>query len=126
MDNLIIEATSQTPQVELNNSGALSIAGVSTLSHAHKFYVEIIDWLNEFKKTNPSAVTLTLSMYYANTSSALMFVDILRTVNSFKSNASTVRIAWRYEEDDEDILSFGEQLQVASNSKFDFEIISPG
>lgn len=124
MDNLIIEATSQTPKVELKTSGELSLFGVSTLSHAQKFYIEIIDWLNEFKKTNPASLTLTLSMYYANTSSALMFVDILRTVNSFKSDTTTVRIVWRYEEDDEDILSFGEQLQIASNSTFEFEIIS--
>lgn len=123
MDNLSIEATSQTPKVELNITGELSIAGVSTLSHAQKFYIEIIEWLVEFKKTHPASLTLTLSMYYANTSSALMFVDILRNVNAFKSDSSSVRIIWRYEHDDEDILSFGEQLQIASNSTFEFEII---
>ncbi|PBQ31126.1 hypothetical protein CNR22_04890 [Sphingobacteriaceae bacterium] len=124
MDNLLIEATSQTPKVELNLNGDLRISGVSTLSHAQKFYSEIVDWLNEYLKKNPSSLKLTLSMYYANTSSTLMLLDILRLVNTFKSNTTTVRIVWRYEEDDEDIFSFGEQLEIASNSRFEYEIIS--
>lgn len=120
MENLLIERTSQSPKVELKTNGELLISGVSTLSHVQKFYSVILDWLNEFKTQSPKNIDLVLEMYYMNTSSALMFVDILRDVNTFKSENSSVQISWKYEEDDEDILSLGEQLESATHSKFTY------
>lgn len=123
MENLEIQKTEQSPKIKFETNGNLYIEGVSTINYANKLYGEAVTWLENFKQTRPEKLNLVLELYYLNTSSSLMLVEILRSVNSFKELNTAVRIEWRYEEDDEDILSFGEEVEIATNSEFEFVII---
>ena len=124
MENLLLEQTPQSPKVELNCTGEMLITGVSTISDARKFYGLITDWLADLKNIAPKQINFSFEISYVNTPSSLMFVEILRKVNSLKSKDTEVRIIWRYEEDDEDILSFGEEIETATNSKFEYIIVN--
>ncbi len=124
MENLEIQKTEQSPKIKFETNGNLYIEGVSTINYANKFYGDAVTWLENLKQQQrPEALNLILELYYLNTSSSLMLVEILRSVNSFKELNTKVRIEWRYEEDDEDILSFGEEVEVATNSKFEYVIL---
>lgn len=123
MDNLIIEKTQQTPEISFQTNGELSIKGISTPHNVQKFYQPVFDWLREYKNSEPAKVNLVLEMEYLNTSSSRMFVELLLIVNSFKTQRTDVKITWRYEEDDEDILDLGEDLRLSSKSEFDFVMI---
>lgn len=123
MNNLIIEKTQQTPEISFQTNGELSIKGISTPHNVQKFYQPLFDWLREYKDSEPANVNLVLEMEYLNTSSSRMFVELLLIVNSLKTQDTSVKITWRYEEDDEDILDLGEDLRLSSKSEFDFVMI---
>jgi hypothetical protein len=123
IDNLIIDATPQNPTIHFMKSGELLFKGVSTLSNARKFYEPCLQWLHSFKEQKPLKVQLTLELYYLNTSSTLVLVDILRVLNSFKLEGTELTIKWCYEEEDEDILSLGEDLAITTSSTFEYVII---
>ena len=123
MNDLVIEKTTQTPQIIFQKSGELLMSGVSTLSYAQKFYDPLNTWLMEYKGLTPNKINLRLEIYYLNTSSSLMFVELLRTINSFKLEGTEIDITWCYEEDDEDILNFGHELERVTTSKFKYVIV---
>ena len=123
MENLEISKTAQSPRVHFNPNGNLIIEGVSTINYAHKFYAELISWLHDFRKTQPENINLVLELYYLNTSSSLLIVELLRLINTFKEIDSKLIIEWRYEEDDEDIFNLGEDIEASTNSKFVYVMI---
>lgn len=123
MENLKIGKTAQSPRVHFNTNGDLIIEGVSTINHAHKFYGELISWLHDFKKTQPANIRLILELYYLNTSSSLLIVELLKLINTFKDLECKLTVEWRYEEDDEDIFSLGEDIEASTNSKFEYVMI---
>ena len=120
MNNLKIDKTKHTPQVMLNTLGDFTIKGVSTPENAQKFFQPIINWLNEFKLTNPSHINFVMEIEYLNTSSSRIVVDLLRLLNQFKLAGTTVSITWTYEAGDEDMLELGEDLQTSSKSEIIF------
>lgn len=123
MENLFIEKTHQSPEVRFQKDGNLLIKGISNGSNVQKFFEPVIAWLHEFKTQSPSKVNLILEIYYLNTSSALVMVEILKLVNSYKENGSHLTITWLYEEDDDDILDLGEDIQISTKSEFEFMMI---
>lgn len=123
MENLIIEKTKQSPAVVFQSDGNLLIKGISNINLTQKFYEPVFDWLKNFKKLQPKQIKLILEIYYLNTSSALILVEFLKTINSFKEEGSKLNITWRYEEDDEDILDLGEDIQLTTKSEFEFKMI---
>ncbi len=120
MKNLVIEKTQQTPEIRLQTNGDLLLKGISTPHNVQKFYQPVFDWLNEFKASKPDKVNLVLEMEYLNTSSSRIFVEMLVLLNSLKLGGTEVKIAWHYEEDDEDILDLGEDIRLSSKSEFEF------
>lgn len=123
MENLEISKTTQSPRVHFNLNGILIIEGVSTINYANKFYSELISWLQNFKETKPENINLVLELYYLNTSSSLLIIELLRLINTFKDINTKLIIEWRYEEDDEDIFSLGEDIEASTNSKFEYVMI---
>lgn len=123
MENLRIEKTAQSPELHFESDGNLIIKGISNINHCQKFYEPAFEWLQSFKDKRPNNINFILEIYYLNTSAALILVDMLKLVNSFKELGSSLNITWRYEEDDEDILDLGEDIQMTTKSEFEFMMI---
>ncbi|MDP3555721.1 MAG: DUF1987 domain-containing protein [Bacteroidota bacterium] len=118
MKKLLISKTKRTPEIIFTTSGDLSIIGSSLPEDAKNFYEPILFWLEEFKQTFPKKISLTIDLEYISTSSTLIILDILKTVNN-PINCE-VNIVWVYEEEDIDMKEHGEILQSSIKRNFEF------
>lgn len=113
---MIIEATKNSPMVELNPEGIMIIQGRSIIEDTISFYNPIIDWV---KQCSSKKFTLEVRLEYMNTSSSKQVFTILKTI---KDNFSVkdVYIKWYYEEDDEDMLDTGKDFESLIRIPIDF------
>ena len=118
MNNLFIEATEKTPEINFQNDGVFSIKGNSYAENVAKFFLPVIAWIDGVKLTKTKFKQLDISLNYINTSSIKQLLIIINKINSKVGNKA--KINWFYEVDDEDMRSTGEDLQELCEMKFTF------
>ncbi|MDA3953193.1 MAG: DUF1987 domain-containing protein [Bacteroidales bacterium] len=104
MDDLLIQPTESTPQVEFKKSGQLSIKGRSLPEDPKKFYGQLFEWAEELTAED---VQIDVKLEYVNTSSTKKIMELLKKVDGNKK-IKHLHLNWYYEVDDLDILEFGE------------------
>lgn len=70
MESKLIEATDLTPEVNMEISGTIKIAGKSRMEDASLFYKPIQDWVLDYCKNSASPLTVKFDLSYFNSSSA--------------------------------------------------------
>ena len=118
MENLYIDSTSKTPEIDFKITGQLSIKGNSYPENVLEFYGAVISWLDAFLVINSDSISINVDLKYINTSSTKSILNIITKISSLAK--STVKVAWVYEIEDDDMYATGEDLQKMSNLKFDF------
>ena len=106
MNDLIIERTAKTPQVDfvaLENK--LTLAGRSIPENSIQFYDPLIAWTESFCASGPSQMEVHIKLEYFNTSSSKCLMDLLKRVEACNGDA---QVYWYYEEEDEDMQEAGE------------------
>lgn len=79
--NLVIEATVKTPQVDLDlNTGDLIISGKSIPENAAKIYEPVFEWVEEYIKSPRPTTNLRLNLEYFNTASSIWLAKIIKTL----------------------------------------------
>jgi hypothetical protein len=78
---LLIEQTSKTPQIELNQfTGDLILSGKSIPENAAKVYEPVLNWVTEYiLKANPTT-NFRLNLEYYNTASSIWLTKILKVL----------------------------------------------
>lgn len=121
MKNLVIPATKKTPEIIFLASGELlMISGSSFPENVNKFYQPIIEWLEELKKTKPAKLNITFDLENVNTSSTRIFLQIIRAIAEIVKDKKSLRIVWKYESEDSDMLEQGETLEKILKRQFEF------
>jgi len=123
MENLIIESTVQSPQVRFLLEGELYIEGISMPDNVNQFYTPLFDWTSAYISTNPSQINVTLFIDYLNTSSTRVLIDFLRHLKSLCTTTTDLKIIWKFESDDDDMLELGEEIELVSSSKFEYQAV---
>lgn len=118
MNNLSIQKTDSTPEIDFNLNGNLKIMGRSLPEDVHKFYNPVIDWV---KQLNVSKVKLDLKLEYLNTSSTKKILSILFLLEETAS-IKNVDVNWYYEFDDLDMAEVG-QIYKDELKKIKFNLI---
>lgn len=121
MENLHINMTDQTPEVEFKTTGELSIKGVSIPENTHAFYTEPLNWLKELDTQLPAQVILNLDFEYLNTASNRSIVEVIRVISKYKQKRTEVTINWIYPADDEDAKELGEDIEFCVDLKFKYQ-----
>ncbi len=121
MENLIIASTLKSPEVKFNTNGDLLIAGKSIPEDSNSYYKPLFAWLEEFKKTSPPAINLTLKLEYMNTSSVRIVLRFLQNLVALSKENVTLKIKWVYDFDDDDICEQGEIIQ--ESIKYPIEMV---
>ena len=113
-----IQGTHNTPTITIDAvSGVLSIKGRSIPENSIEFYKPLIDWLNVWTRgpmPRQVAVEINLSSGGINSVSVKIMLELLRKLT--ESN-SAVTLNWYYEEDDQDMLKIGQELQSLIKAK---------
>jgi hypothetical protein len=79
LQNLIVEGTSKTPQIDLNHiTGDLIISGKSIPENAAKVYEPVFIWVQKYILNARTTTNLRLNLEYFNTSSSLWLAKILK------------------------------------------------
>ncbi len=121
MENLIIASTLKSPEVKFNTNGDLLIAGKSIPEDSNSYYKPLFAWLEEFKKTSPPAINLTLKLEYMNTSSVRIVLRFLQNLVALSKENVALKIKWVYDFDDDDICEQGEIIQ--ESIKYPIEMV---
>ena len=115
--SLTIEGKRRSLKVDINSrTGVFLFAGVSLPENTNAFFQPILVEMEKYL-TNPLDMTvINFHIEYLNTSSALFLRRIVMLCEEkLKKNGFVVN--WHYEEDDEDILEFGNDFnQILKNT----------
>jgi hypothetical protein len=86
MNELIIEQTPKTPQIDLNQlTGDLLFCGRSIPENATKLYEPVLNWVAEYiLKANPTT-NLRLDLEYFNTASSIYLAKMLKILMGIKA-----------------------------------------
>ncbi len=77
--NLIIEQTPKTPQIDLNQlTGDLIFSGKSIPENAAKVYEPVLNWVTEYILKAKPTTNLRFNLEYFNTTSTIWLVKILK------------------------------------------------
>jgi hypothetical protein len=85
MKELIIEQTSKTPQIDLNQvTGDLLFSGRSIPENATKVYEPVLNWVTEYiLEANPTT-NLRLDLEYFNTASSIYLAKMFKILTRIK------------------------------------------
>lgn len=121
MENLRIEQTNKSPEVVLSvdNSSAL-FKGRSIHSDSFLFYEPIIKWFSEY---NNDTLDVDFIFDHINTSTNKCILQIILNLGKRADEGKDITICWHYDENDDDMLETGEELEILSNIKFEYKKI---
>ncbi len=121
MKNLVIPSTKKTPEIIFLATGELlMISGSSFPENINKFYQPIIEWLEELKAKRPAKINMTFDLENVNTSSTRIFLQILRSASEMAKDKKNLRIVWKYENEDVDMLEQGQTLENILKRPFEY------
>lgn len=105
-----ITEAEETPGILFNKStGQLSITGKSLPEDAAAFYLPVINWLNNYIKSPVSETQTVFNLVYFNTSSSKQLFKIFTLLKEL-SQTAPVKIIWRFDAGDKDMLASGERF----------------
>ncbi len=112
MKPLKIDAAIDSPEVNFDSTtNIFSISGISHPENAKDFYIDIINWLEEYyeeiKDKNDTKIILDFNFKYINSSSYKYLREIMKRIANFRNNGIIVEVIWNYHEEDEDLLNEG-------------------
>lgn len=124
MDKLIIEAENLLPEINLDpQTGKLVFSGKSSPDDVHEFYTPVLNWLKEYALNPAEKTVMEFYMYYFNTASAKMIFTVMKTLIPLSEVGKHVKIVWKYQEDDEDLLEAGKDYSLIVDVPFEFVAI---
>ena len=132
MKSLILESTESTPEVHFNiDNHIFDMTGVSMPENASGFYMQIIEWLDEYEdnianiKTGEDDISIKLNfkLTYCNSASAKYLLNIMEKLKLFKNSGINIEINWYYDAGDELMLNDGKDLADSINLPFKYHAI---
>ncbi len=116
MENLVIEATTYTPDIILDVNGTISMVGKSYPENTFDFYAPVMEWVENLFETKPEKVTVDMEITYFNSSSSKLFFDFFDLLEE-RSDDCTIEVNWIYDKENESAYEAGEDF------KEDFETL---
>jgi hypothetical protein len=112
MEKLLIDRTSSKPEIILDPvSGVCHIAGISMPEDVKVIYKPVLEWLDNFGKSNFETIEFNFKLSYFNTASAKIILDILLRLDGLAKLGKKVTINWHYKEADLDMLEAVEDYE---------------
>lgn len=112
MENLRLESTKYTPEVNLNAENAsLHFIGKSFPENTADFYRPIKEWLRTYFATEPSNTSVTFQIPYFNSSSSRELYEIFDIFQDASDKELGLNITWEYKENNETAEEIGEEFQ---------------
>lgn len=110
MENLKLEATKYTPEINLDAGGTISLVGKSYPENTFEFYAPMMEWVKGYFDTEPKeTTTINMEIIYFNSSSSKLFFDLFDLFDENKDK-NTIVVNWIYDEENESAQEAGEDF----------------
>ncbi len=117
MKNIEIPAVKEAPYFPIVHfdfeKGVCEISGESYMEDCYKFYIPLIEWLNEYCALNKYLI-FNFRLFYFNTQSSRMLLKIFETLTEFKAKGGEPTINWYYMRSDPDMIDEIDDFQHES------------
>jgi len=111
MENLHIEATKYTPEINLDaEKGLIQIKGKSYPENTFEFYAPVIEWIREYFKNPKEPTIVEMEIIYFNSSSSKLFFDLFDILEE-QAQDHEIIVKWIYDEENENAEEAGEDFQ---------------
>ncbi|MDP3743662.1 MAG: DUF1987 domain-containing protein [Methylotenera sp.] len=112
MKDLYVSRTSDSPEVDFKYSiNQLNISGEAFPEDANSFFYPLLVGLEEYLKvTDNQDVEFNFCLTYFNSASTKMLFSIFELLNDSASSSNRVVLNWHYDEDDDTIKEFGQDV----------------
>lgn len=121
MDALKVEATHDSPLIDLNpNNGIFLIEGKSYPEDTIDLYLPVVDWLEEYSENPLPKTIMKFKLDYFNSSSYKALLNILLKLEKAHGGASNVLVEWHYHTKDRDMKEAGEEFAELVELPFTF------
>ena len=98
MENLKIDATAKTPQIEFDHlAGELVLTGKSIPENAAKLYENVLIWVKEYAEQPNKLTNFRLNLEYFNTSSMMWISRMVKVLSSMNKTDATLIIHFYYD-----------------------------
>ncbi|MBU8893800.1 MAG: DUF1987 domain-containing protein [Bacteroidales bacterium] len=123
MKSLFIEATEDTPEINLNSeSGVLEFTGISIPENANSFYKPVIGWLEKYIVSPNKTTDFKFNIKMISSASSKIFYDIVNKIEQLSENKDIcTRVFWYYSIYDDEIWEQG--LEYKKTLSVHFELI---
>lgn len=120
MNPLIIERTEDTPKVvfDLNNNH-FEISSRSLPEDSVSFYSPVAEWLQKYIQTPREDNSFVFYFEYISTSSTKQIMKLILMIDEL-AKTRKVKVTWKYDSDDEDMLQTGKRLQKLTSIDFNY------
>jgi len=110
MENLNLEATKYTPEINLDAKGIVSLSGKSYPENTFEFYMPMMEWLERYFETSPAEKTVVnMEIIYFNSGSSKLFFDFFDLLEE-NAAKNIIEINWIYDKDNENAKEAGEDF----------------
>lgn len=121
MEQLLIEATPQTPYVSFNSqTGVMEISGRSIPENADDFWMPILNWFESYAMHPSENTVFRINLEYFNISSSKRILFLLYKLNGLSEYNCKAIVKWFYREDDEDMYEVGNDYAYMIKVPFEF------
>ncbi len=119
LKKLELKAQIDTPFISLDpDSGVCDIIGKSYPEDISAFYMQVIDWFEEYTYLGQNDLTISMKLSYFNSASQKVFTEIFEKLMDSKD--FKVVVNWHYSAEDDEILENGKIYEALTGLKFNF------
>jgi len=109
MEKLIIEATSQTPQINFDGAnGTFSLSGKSYPENVNEFYKPVFDYIEVYKQNQQGKTTVEFNWLYYNTATTKI---IIKMIMLLKNICNELEINWICDKEFDLIIEKGREIK---------------
>ena len=112
MDNIKIEATDRSPEIDFDfSNNRFSVRGESYPEDVSAFYGEMIENLeSHLASLNSGEVEFNFELIYFNSSTAKILMGLFDTLEETAEGGATVTVNWHYDDEDDTMEELGEEF----------------
>ena len=125
MTKIYKKQTKNTPYVHLDaENKVFEISGVSFSEDIAEFYKPILKWVDDFIPKLEGELLCKFHFDVLNSFSHKKIFNLLITLNNFAQNGKKIKVQWAHDEDDEDIMEMGEDLDELIDLPFQIKSVA--
>jgi hypothetical protein len=121
METLLIQATAQTPLVNLNpDTGIMEIRGRSIPDDPEAFWGAVLTWFDTYMSKPNEETLVRIDLEYFNITSSKRILFLLYKLNELVDSGKKAKVEWYYRQSDEDMYEVGQDYAFMVHVPFDF------